>query len=103
MTQTAQISQQDNRWVLSGDVLIDNAADLLKQSLAFDLNEHTVIDFGAVNQIDTAAISLILEWRRRAAQKNWHLKTVKLPANLSKLTQLYGVADYLSYLLPWQI
>ena len=94
MAQAAQISLQDNRWVLTGDVLIGNASAILKASEKFALNQTTMIDFAGVQDIDTAAISLILEWRRRAALENQQINCVNLPQNLTKLTELYGVAKF---------
>jgi len=55
-----------------------------------------LVDFSNVKEIDTAAISLILEWTRRAIEENKQLKFVNLPANLNSLTQLYGVADLIN-------
>jgi phospholipid transport system transporter-binding protein len=96
MAQVAQILQQDNRWVLSGDVVIGNASALLKASEKFALNQTTLIDFASVQDIDTAAISLILEWRRRAALEKQQIECVNLPQNLTNLTELYGVAEFVS-------
>ena len=56
----------------------------------------TTIDFAQVTDIDTSAISLILEWKRRAQKENKPLKFVNLPANLVSLTQLYGVSELIN-------
>ena len=89
----AQIVQIDNRWELAGDILIDNANTLLMESKGLSISSNTQVDFANVAEIDTAAISLILEWQRRAITENQQLKFVNLPGNLISLTQLYGVAD----------
>ena len=92
----ATIVQSDNRWEVSGDVEIDNANALLLQSKALTISNDTVVDFAKVSEIDTGAISLILEWKRRANAERKHLKFVNLSPNLISLTQLYGVADLIN-------
>lgn len=90
-----KVTQVDNRWEISGDVLITTANELLKQSQTFTI-ENTKIDFASVTDVDTAAVSLILEWKRRAAKENQSLAFINLPANLASLIQLYDVAELVS-------
>jgi phospholipid transport system transporter-binding protein len=54
-----------NKWHVSGDVLIDNANLILNQSDAFKMADEIEVDFTDVSNVDTAALSLILEWQRR--------------------------------------
>ena len=88
-----QIAQVDNCWSLSGDVVIATVSGILTASKSLNMAANTTIDFKQVNDIDTATISLILEWQRRAQKENQAIKLVNLPANLISLTQLYGVAE----------
>ncbi|MFM9835163.1 MAG: lipid asymmetry maintenance protein MlaB [Methylophilaceae bacterium] len=92
----ANIVQSGNRWEVSGDVEIDNANALLLASNALSISKDTVVDFANVTEIDTGAISLILEWKRRAIAENKQLKFVNLSPNLVSLTQLYGVAEMIN-------
>ena len=89
----AQIVQKADQWLLSGDVVILTASAILKSSQALSLANHTTIDFAHVADIDTTAISLILEWKRRAAKEMQTIACVNLPVNLASLLDLYGVAD----------
>lgn len=89
----AQIIQVDNGWKLSGDVVIATANDILKASQVFTLSKNTTVDFADVEDIDTTAVSLILEWKRRAAKESQTLTCVNLPNNLTSLVALYDVAD----------
>ncbi len=52
-----------------------------------------VVDLAAVTEVDSAALSLLFEWRRAAQQKNLHLSFRNLPASLKSLAGLYGVAE----------
>ena len=96
MSQAVQISQVDNRWNVSGDVLISTATDLLAASKSLTFKTETIIDFAQVTDIDTSTISLILEWKRRAQRENQIIKLANLPTNLKSLTQLYGVAELIN-------
>ncbi|MES2547947.1 MAG: STAS domain-containing protein [Pseudomonadota bacterium] len=92
----AQITQTNNRWLLSGDVVNSTAGDILKASQAFSIEHNTNVDFADVEDIDTTAVSLILEWKRRAAKESQSLTFVNLPENLISLVQLYDVAELIS-------
>lgn len=91
-----EISQSDNRWMVVGDVNMDSANSLLEKSKGLDLADNTQVDFAQVNDVDTAAVSLMLEWHRRAILENKKLAFVNLPAGLTSLTALYGVTDLVS-------
>lgn len=91
-----QITQTNNRWALTGDVVINTVSEILKASQAFTIADNTTVDFAGVEDIDTTAVSLILEWKRRAAREGQLLVFVNLPSNLSSLVQLYDVAELIS-------
>lgn len=91
-----QITQTNNRWELTGDVVINTVSEILKASQAFTIADNTTVDFAGVEDIDTTAVSLILEWKRRAAREAQSLVFVNLPSNLSSLVQLYDVAELIS-------
>ncbi len=90
------ITQNENRWDVAGDIELDNINALLKISKALMLADHTVVDFAKAAEVDTSAVSLILEWQRRAAVESKQISFVNLPKNLISLTALYGVADLIS-------
>lgn len=75
---------------VAGPMNIDSAAALLKQSNGM-LSDVTVVDLAAVTEVDSAAVSLLLEWRRQT--KNTTLRFANLPAALKSLAELYGVTD----------
>jgi phospholipid transport system transporter-binding protein len=92
----AQITQVENGWALSGDVIISTVNTLLNTSKALSLSANSSIDFTNVSDIDTSAISLILEWKRRALKEKQAVNFINLPANLTSLTALYGVAELIN-------
>lgn len=89
------ITQQDNQWKVSGELLMDNANALLVKSSALSMSGSTDIDFSGVTDVDTAALSLIMEWQRRALESNCKVVFTNLPANLASLAALYGVTGFI--------
>ncbi|MEO1957069.1 MAG: STAS domain-containing protein [Methylophilaceae bacterium] len=91
------ITQNENRWDVAGDIEMDNANALLNISKALMLADHAVVDFAKAAEVDTSAVSLILEWQRRATAESKQISFVNLPKSLTSLIALYGVADLISY------
>ena len=73
---------------VAGPMNIDSAAALLSQSSGM-LTDVQVVDLSAVTEVDSAAVSLLLEWRRQVKT----LRFANLPVALSSLAALYGVTD----------
>lgn len=92
----ATIVQKENRWDVAGDIGMDSANSLLVSSKGLMLPNQAVIDFAEVGEVDTSAVSLMLEWQRRAVAENKQITYVNLPKNLTSLTTLYGVTALIS-------
>ena len=82
---------------LEGPLSFDSLPRVLAESAEYearpDLPERLTIDFGGITEVDSSAVALLLEWRRRALARGKTLLFVNLPANLMALAELYGVAD----------
>ncbi len=52
-----------------------------------------VVDLKAVTEVDSSALSLLLEWRREAQRRNIHISYRNFPLNLTSLATLYGVNE----------
>ena len=91
----ANITQQENQWLVSGDVLMYNASEILSQSNDFLMDHAIEIDFSAVTDVDTVALSLMMEWQRRAIIASGEVTFAHLPPNLVSLAALYGVTDFI--------
>ena len=90
------IIQKSNQWQVAGPVLMDNADEALNQSIVLSMNDQLEIDFSGVTDVDTAALSLIMEWQRRALATKCTITFSNLPANLNSLAELYGVTSFIS-------
>lgn len=89
------IVQEGNRWQISGDLIINNITQVLNASKALSLVEPAQLDFSKVTDVDTSAVSLILEFKRRANAEKVELSLVNVPENLTSLMQLYGVNAFI--------
>jgi phospholipid transport system transporter-binding protein len=74
---------------------MSNVTGVLQESTAMFQGPEILVDLGPVTEVDSAAVSLLLEWQRRALAANRSIAYVNLPANLKSLVDLYGVSDLL--------
>jgi phospholipid transport system transporter-binding protein len=89
------ITQEANRWQLSGDLSIEHVTQVLNASKALTLISPAQLDFSKVTDVDTSAVSLILEFKRRAKAEKVELSLINVPENLTSLMQLYGVDTFI--------
>lgn len=80
---------------LEGPLSFDNLPRVLAEAQAFagrgDLPGRVTVDLGRVTEVDSAALALLLEWRRVAQRRRVALAFTNLPANLLALARLYGI------------
>ena len=87
------ITGEDGHFRLEGRVDMSNADAVLKEGAHQLFNGHPVtIDLGSVTAVDSAAVSLLLEWQRDAAAAGQPIHFTDLPAALRSLAELYGVS-----------
>ncbi|NOT16215.1 MAG: STAS domain-containing protein [Methylotenera sp.] len=89
------ITANENQWLVAGDILMDNANTILSSSNALAMPQNLQINLDSVTEVDTAAISLMLEWRRRAVAQNTRISFTHVPEALASLAVLYGVAEFI--------
>lgn len=87
------IACDGGRCTVQGPVNLENAVALLEQGNGLFTAQQITLDLAAVTEVDSAALSLLLEWRREALRNGRTIRYVNLPANLRSLAELYGVAD----------
>ena len=82
---------------LEGPLSFESLPRVLAESAAYeakpDLPDRLTIDFAGVTAVDSSAVALLLEWRRRALARDKQLAFENLPANLLALAELYGVTE----------
>ena len=90
------LTVQDNQWHVSGAILMDNANKVLTESEGLAIADNMQLNLSQVTDVDTAALSLLMEWQRRMQAVGKNVSFVHLPESLMSLAKLYGVADYIS-------
>lgn len=91
----SSIRREGTSLKIEGPIHMANARALLGEGSALLVPEVTTIDMGGVTEVDSAAVSLLLEWRREAATRNATLRFANLPESVKSLAALYGVTDLL--------
>lgn len=89
------ISCEGARCRITGAVTMRTVTDALAESERLFDQPHVVVDLGGITELDSSAISLLLEWRRAAQAAKRRVDFVNLPPNLKSLADLYGVSELL--------
>jgi phospholipid transport system transporter-binding protein len=90
------IRREDGELSVEGSITIDNVVSVVASGVALFDGEDVTIDLGQVTEADSAAVSLLLEWRREAARRRLQIRFLNMPQNLQSLMQLYGVSELMS-------
>ena len=89
------IRREGNLYLLEGPVTMATVEAVLAEGEgAFD-GPEVQVDLARMAEVDSSAVSLLLEWSRRAARKGQRLTLRNPPANLRSLAALYGVSNLL--------
>jgi phospholipid transport system transporter-binding protein len=89
------IEREDGRLVVRGRLSIATVPALFEAGLQQLTNEDLLVDFSAVEAVDSAAVSMLLGWARAAQRSQRELRVTGLPDDLLSLARLYGVDDLL--------
>ncbi len=87
------ILQDGDNYRVQGRITIDNARALLADGLRQFSKDGLVVDLSQLEDVDSSAVSLLLEWLREAQRNQRKLRFANLPDNLKSLAALYGVLD----------
>jgi phospholipid transport system transporter-binding protein len=90
------IEQEDGVIRFSGPLTMSNVNEMLSRSEQLFAEEGPwELDFSGVDDVDSAAVGLLLEWMRQAGQRGRQLRVHHLPDNFKCLLKVYGVQDLL--------
>jgi len=78
---------------LEGDLTLDQAVRFMEEGERLLAGGVTVFDLSGLGQVDSAALSLFLNWRRSALAQGRAIGFKNPPASLLNLAKLYGVAE----------
>ena len=77
---------------VEGPVTIANVEALLAEGLRLFEGQDIRVDLAGITEVDSSAVSLLLEWSRDAAHHGRRLTFLNLDSNLKSLATLYGVS-----------
>jgi phospholipid transport system transporter-binding protein len=86
------IERRDDRLLLSGSITFNDALEWREAVLKELDRDGLVIDLAGVEEADSAALSLLLEWRREAKARGYGLRYANLPQAIRSLAEVYGVS-----------
>lgn len=89
------IECRDGRCALQGPINIGNVVSVLAEGNGLFTASRVTVDLARVTEVDSSAVSLLLEWRREAARHGRSIRFLNLPDNLKSLAKLYGVTELL--------
>lgn len=90
------IAGDGGRCTVQGPITMDNVVALLGEGNERFVAAQVTVDLAAVTEVDSTALSLLLEWRREAGRNGRAIRFLNLPANLKSLAELYGVTKLIS-------
>lgn len=90
------IRRDGDAFLVEGAITIANVEEVLAEGLRLFDGSDIRVDLARVTEVDSSALSLLLEWSRRAAREGRRLVFVNLTPNLKSLAALYGVSDLIS-------
>ncbi|MGE3773162.1 MAG: lipid asymmetry maintenance protein MlaB [Gammaproteobacteria bacterium] len=89
-----EVTARDGAIALAGALVFDTVPDALARSLALlPANGELIFDLGAVTHADSAALALIVEWRRAATRRGAALELRGLPSQLRALAAATGLEE----------
>jgi len=85
------IRESNDRLYLSGPVTMENVMQYVDAGVRYFDGAPKVFDFSEVSEIDSASVSLMLEWSRRARASGAQVRFANLGESIRSLIELYGV------------
>ena len=89
------IDATGDRWILTGPLTMDSAASVLSSSRDIALPASGVADLGRLDPVDSAAVAVLIAWKRRAKAEGAQLVFTNIPPTMTSLANLYGVEELL--------
>ena len=87
--------QAEQVLVLEGALTMETAASRLAEGRRLASSGNLLLDLSAVTDSDSAALALIIDWVKTARAAGHGVTIQGMPAGISSLAELYGVAELL--------
>ncbi|MDP2827856.1 MAG: STAS domain-containing protein [Sulfuricellaceae bacterium] len=88
------IARQNGVFEVSGDLTMATVTDALRASQGLFADEGDwILSFAGAREVDSSAVSLLLEWRRQANARERNLSISNMPEGLQSLLKVYDLQD----------
>jgi len=94
------IRSDDGVLRVEGPVTFANVEAVLAEGQRMFDRSLVRVDLQGVTEVDSSALSMLLEWARQTAGKGWRIEFLNLPPNLNSLAMLYGVTELIPVASP---
>jgi len=81
---------------IEGPVILDNFCQLREEARPYIGQADWTVNWGGVEEVDSAALALLLAWQRESTLHRKRTRNINLPANLKSLAELYGLSDLIA-------
>ena len=90
------IEREGERLLVRGAVTLADVTRWREAGLQAIDRDGLTIDLAGVEEADSSALSLLLEWQRAARTRGFRIRYSGLPDNLRSLAEVYGVLELLA-------
>ena len=87
------ITRKGDRYFVEGPITLVGIDALMAEGGRSLEGAEVLVDFSRAEAVDSSAVSLMLEWKRRLDDQKRRIAYTNLGENLSSLVELYGVAE----------
>lgn len=87
------VLSKDGELSVEGSITFNNVVAVVERGIALFNHDDLVIDLTRVAEVDSSAVSVLLEWQREAGRRHHRMHFANMPQNLRGLAQLYGVSE----------
>ena len=93
------IEVKEGRYCISGPLTLSNVVQLRTEGLTHFASGSAArqidVDLSQVTEVDSAAISLLFEWRRILSKQGRTLRLIEVTSNMRSLASVYEVQELL--------
>lgn len=87
------ITKEGDRYLIRGPVTMANVQSVLAEGRKLFTGAAVTVDLSGMTEVDSSAVSVLLEWLRAAAADNRRIEFRGLPENLKSLISTYGIQE----------
>jgi phospholipid transport system transporter-binding protein len=78
---------------VGGSITIHNVVAVAEQVIASFDRGGEIIDLSQIENVDSSAVSMLLEWQREAGRRKRSITFVNMPEKLKSLVRLYDLFE----------